>query len=53
MVGLVVAALARVDDAVVATFHLDALARLGTQVPVLPQPLVRPRHQNAAQSQSN
>ena len=50
MVGLVVAALVRVDDSVVATFHLDALTRLGAQVPVLSQPLVRPRHQNAARS---
>lgn len=48
VVGLVVAALVGVDDAVVATFDLDALARLGVQVRVLAQPLVSARHQHAA-----
>ena len=48
MVGLVVAALVGVDDAVVTTFDLNAFARLCSQVRILSQPFVRPRHQHAA-----
>ena len=48
VVGLEVARFGRVDDAVQPTFHLDALARLDTQVRVRLEPVVRPRHQHTA-----
>jgi hypothetical protein len=47
VVGLEVAALVGVDDAVQTTFDLDALARLGPQVRVEAQPVVGARHQDA------
>jgi len=48
VVGLVVAALVGVDDAVVATFDLDAFTRPRPQVRVLAQPFIGARHQHAA-----
>ena len=47
VISFKVAALVRVDHAIQTTFHLNALARLGTQMCIPPQPLVSSSNQNA------
>ena len=49
VVRLEITGFRRVDDAVHTTFHLDAFARLDSQMCVRLEPVVRSRHQNTVQ----
>ena len=47
VVGLEITGLGGVDDAIQATFHLNTLTRLDSQMCVRLEPVVRTRHQHA------